>query len=80
MTLTFNRFDGRRMARLDVTDADSGQVVGYIHSNRVGFDNYGGIDISLFGGKYQTLVNSYKECQGFVLGVQCVLRHMTAAT
>lgn len=76
MKLRFKRFDGRRMARVDVTDEDSGQIVGYIDSNGVGFDNYGGIDISLFEGKYRTTVNRYDACVGFIMGVETVLNHM----
>ena len=80
MRLRFDPFDGRSHNVIDVIDEDTGKRVGHIQSNGVGFENTGGIDISLFAGKYQTMVNSYKECLGFVLGVQCVLRHLTAAT
>jgi hypothetical protein len=80
MRLTFDQFDGRSRSDRDVIDQDTGKKVGHIQSNGVGFENTGGIDISLFGEKYRTVVNSYKECCGFVLGVQCVLNHLTAAT
>jgi hypothetical protein len=80
MRLKFEPFDGRRWNARDIIDEDTGKKVGHIRSNGVGFTNYGGIDISLFDDKYQTTVSSYKECCGFVLGVQAVLRHMTSAT
>ncbi len=80
MRLTFDQFDGRSHSVRDVIDADTGKKIGHIRSNGVGFENTGGIDISLFDGKYQTTVSSFKECCGFVLGVQAVLRHMTSAT
>lgn len=80
MRLTFDHFDGRSRSDRDVVDQDTGKKVGRIQSNGVGFENTGGIDISLFDGKYQTTVSSFKECCGFVLGVQAVLRHMTSAT
>ena len=78
MLLKFDRFDGRSLNIRDIIDEDTGKVVGQIASNGSGFNNTGGIDISLFDGKYRTMVSSYKECLGFVLGVQAVLRHMTA--
>lgn len=80
MRLKFEPFDGRRKNYPNIIDEDTGKVVGHIRSNGVGFTNNGGIDISLFDGKYRAKVNSYPECLGFVRGVQCVLRHMTAFT
>jgi hypothetical protein len=80
MRLTFNQFDGRGRNFREVIDQDTGKKVGHIQSNGVGFENYGGIDISLFDGKYKITVSSFKECCGFVSGVQAVLRHMTSAT
>lgn len=77
MQLRFDDFDGRRSGWIPVIDADTGQQVGRISPNGTGRDAGGGIDISLFGGKYQTQVNSKPECQGFILGVQAVLNHVT---
>jgi hypothetical protein len=80
MRLAFGRFDGRGRHVRDITDEDTGKMVGHIQSRGVGFENNGGIDISLFDGKYLATLHSYEECFGFVLGVQSVLNHMTAAT
>jgi len=80
MRLKFDPFDGRKWNTRDIIDEDTGKHVGHIRSNGVGFTNYGGIEISLFDDKYRTTVSSYKECCGFVWGVQAVLNHMTAAT
>ena len=78
MRLHFKKFDGRSSnAYSDVIDTDTGERVGHITSNGVGFNNLGGIRVSLFDGKYEQEVNSYQECQGFVAGVQSVLNHMT---
>ena len=70
--LKFEPFDSRGSNYLPIIDEEKGKKVGTIQSNRDG-----GIYISLFGGKYQTLVNRYDAAQGFVLGVECVLNHMT---
>ena len=80
MRLKFDPFDGRGRNLRYIIDEDTGKRVGHIYSNGVGFENTGGIDISLFDNKYRTTVSSYKECRGIVLGVQSVLNHMTAAT
>jgi hypothetical protein len=80
MHLRFDPFDGRSRNVREIIDEDTGKMVGHIQSRGVGFENNGGIDISLFDDKYRTTVNSYKECRGFMLGVQAVLNHMTAAT
>jgi hypothetical protein len=80
MHLKFETFDGRRRCDRDIIDEDTAKSVGYIRSNGVGFSNYGGIDITLFDGKYVRTVNTYQECYGFVQGVQAVLNHMTAFT
>lgn len=79
MRLKFDPFDGRKWSTRDVTDEETGKTVGYIRSNGTGFTNFGGIEVSLFDEKYRTVVNSYKECCGFVTGVQCVLNRMTSA-
>jgi hypothetical protein len=73
MKLNFNWFDGRSFNDLDVVDEDTDQVVGWIASGR-----QSGIHIYLFDGKYKKVVSTYKECRGFVDGVQEVLDHMTA--
>jgi hypothetical protein len=60
MRLKFEHFDGRRRTYRPIIDEDSGQQVGTIQSDGVGFAGYGGIDISLFGGKYAITVNRYE--------------------
>ena len=80
MHLKFDHFDGRSRVSRDIIDEDTGKIVGHIRSNGVGFTNNGGIEIYLFDHKYRNTVSSYPECRGFVLGVQSVLNHMTAAT
>ena len=74
MRLTFEKFDGRREAYEPITDQDTGKQVGYFSSN--GVFSGGGINVSLFDGKYGITVNSYGECCGFVRGVEAVLNHM----
>jgi hypothetical protein len=80
MQLTFPVFDGRRRGYWSITDQDTGQVVGNIDVNGVGFSggggsSEGGIEVSLFGGKYARTVNRYGW--GFVKGVEAVLNHVT---
>jgi hypothetical protein len=79
MHLKFDHFDGRSWNVKDVIDEDTGKQVGHIRSDGVGFGNIGGIEISLFDGKYEATVSSYKECVGFVKGVQAVLNRMISA-
>jgi hypothetical protein len=76
MRLTFPKFDARGHASENVTDEESGTVVGSISSNAVGFSNYGGIRVSLFQGKCRAELHSYPECVGFVKGVETVLNHV----
>jgi hypothetical protein len=76
MRLKFEHFDGRRRVWRDIIDEDTGQQVGTIRTEGVGFSGYGGIEISLFGGKYQHTATRYEECWGFVKGVESVLRHV----
>jgi hypothetical protein len=76
MRLTFKFFDGRQVDWVDVIDEDTGEKVGYIHSQGVGFERYGGITVSLFGGKYSADCKRYEECKGFVTGVETVLRYL----
>jgi hypothetical protein len=77
MRLTFKVFDGRQKIHREIIDEDSGQRVGDIQSNGVGFGTYGdGIDVSLFGGRYAITVHRYEECWGFVKGVETVLNHI----
>jgi hypothetical protein len=47
MLLKFDRFDGRSLNIRDIIDGDTGKIAGQIASNGVGFNNSGGIDISL---------------------------------
>ncbi len=76
MRLTFEKFDGRRMGYEPIIDEDTGEQVGGIQRDGVGFSGNGGIEVSLFGGKYAITVNRYEECWGFVRGVEAVLNHM----
>jgi hypothetical protein len=75
MRLTFKPFDNHSDYML-VLDEETGKEVGIIHTGENGIDLSGGIDISLFDGKYQTRVQRYETAVGFVLGVQSVLNHM----
>jgi len=77
MRLRFKPFDGRAQNFIDVTDEETGKVVGYIQSFGVGTYCSGGINVSLFDEKYEGHFNRYEEVVGFVLGVQAVLNHMT---
>ena len=77
MRLTFEPFDRRYLGVLDVIDQDTGKEVGYIIVNGVGFVGGGGIEVSLFDGKYQTSAHRYEEVRGFINGVEAVLNHMT---
>ena len=80
MRLKFEPFNGRKRGFIDIFDEDTGKQVGHIRSNGVGFERFGGIDVSLFDEKYRATVHSYSECLGFERGVQSVLDHMTAFT
>ena len=61
-----------------VFDQSTGKKVGSIRFDEVGTGNLGGIEISLFDGKYQATVNTYDKCFGFVMGVETVLNRMTS--
>ena len=78
MRLKYEPFDGRQTNYLPVIDEDSGQEVGSIRSDGVGFAGGGGIEVSLFGGKYAITVKSSEQCRGFVNGVEAVLNEMTS--
>ena len=78
MRLKFKAFDGRSSNQIPVIDADTGNEVGYIRSNGTGMYSGGGIDISLFDGKYRTTVSRYEAVLGFVMGVESVLNRMTS--
>jgi hypothetical protein len=75
MRFKFKHFDNLNPDYLLVLDEDRGKEVGIIHTG-TGMDSSGGIDISLFDGKYQVRVKLYETAVGFVLGVQSVLNHM----
>ena len=79
MRLHCEKFDARARRGRPVIDQDTGEKVGYVISHGVGFAGYGGIDICLFGGKYQGIVNTYNECWAFIKGVETVLNHMLPA-
>ena len=75
MKLSFEPFDGRTFADRDICDMDSNnRVVGFIASGR----QEPGIHVSLFDGRYTTIVPRFEECRGFVEGVEKVLNHMAA--
>jgi hypothetical protein len=76
MRLQFEPFDGRSSCFRDVIDVETGKTVGFIQAGGVGFGNTGGIEVSLFDGKYRTEANRFEECWGFVRSVQAVLNHM----
>jgi hypothetical protein len=78
MRLKFEPFDGRSHCFRDVIDEETGKTVGLIKTGAVGPGNVGGIEISLFDGKYRAFFNRSEECKGFILGVQAVLNHMTS--
>ena len=83
MRLKFEHFDGRRLGHRSVIEESTGKAIGHIRSNGVGFsgggtNGEGGIDIYLFGGRYQRTVNTYDQCWGFVKGVEAVLSQMTS--
>jgi hypothetical protein len=80
MKLRVKQFDGRSRSIEYVIDIETGKKVGFCQSHAVGFGNSGGIDISLFDNKYTATVNTFKECLGFVKGVECVLNHVTQFT
>jgi hypothetical protein len=77
MILTFKEFDGRGRHYSAVVDEDTGQEVGYVGSGGVGTYRVGGIQVSLFGGKYQGWLHTLDQCRGFLKGVEAVLEHMT---
>jgi len=81
MRLKFKHFSGRRWNTVPVTEESTGQEVGHIRSNGVGFGGGGthaedGIEIYLFGGRYQMTVQTYDQCWGFIRGVEAVLDQM----
>lgn len=76
MNLKFPVFDGNRHGVVDITDEDNGKFVGHIRINGTGFGRSGGIEVSLFDGKYSKKLHKFEECWGFVQGVQAVLNHM----
>jgi hypothetical protein len=77
--LKFEPFDGRSPNYRPIIDADTNKQVGSIHSHTTGTDCFGGIDISLFNGKYRARVNRYEAAVGFVFGVETILNHMTSS-
>jgi hypothetical protein len=85
MRLTFESFDGRRRIYRKIIDQDTGKQVGNIRANGVGFiawgvSGRGGIEVSLFDGKYETTVNRYEECWAYVKGVEAVLDHVIGSS
>lgn len=80
MRLKFEVFDGRSWNWVPVIDLDTGKEVGHIKSNGTGMYSSGGIEISLFDGKYCATVSRYETAFGFVKGVETVLNHMTHFT
>jgi hypothetical protein len=78
MKLSVPNFDGRKWGHKEVIDEDTGKAAGRIRSEGTGFAGSGGIEVSLFDGKYRAVVNSRQECCGFVRGVESVLNRMTS--
>ncbi len=74
MRLVFEAFDGRKRTSRTILDKDTGHPVGCIRTNGNGS---GGIDISLFGGKYRGSFKSNAEVCAFIKGIEVVLNHMT---
>jgi hypothetical protein len=72
MSLTFEKFDGRGRAHVAIVDKDTGKEVGLICSLGAGR----GINVHLFGHRYEATVSTYQECCGFVRGVEAVLDHI----
>lgn len=56
----------------NVIDVDTGNVVGFVHSERPRSRH-----VSVFDGKYQGYFKSAEECDAFLKGVEAVLIHMT---
>ena len=77
MRFTYEPFDGRSQIHRQITDADTGTVVGSIWSQGRGPYKSGGIEVWLYGGKYSRTVSTSQECFGFVKGVEAVLQHAT---
>jgi hypothetical protein len=59
----------------DVTDLDSGMIVGTIHNERPRLRR-----VSIFDGKHEGDFKSADECDAFLKGVEVVLNHVTAFT
>jgi hypothetical protein len=78
MKLNVPQFDGRKWGQKEVTD-ETGKTVGHVRCEGTGFAGSGGIEVTLFDGKYRAVVTSRPECCGFVSGVQSVLNRMTSA-
>jgi hypothetical protein len=84
MRLTFKPFDGRFRGWHDVVDEDAnGERIGSIYCGGVGFvgagrSGSGGIEVRLFGDRYEGTFNTYDQCCGFIKGVEAVLSHMTS--
>ena len=74
MRLRFKWFDGRGWNHEPIIDEETGNEVGFVRSNGAG--NWGGIDISLFNGKYRATAHSHQETVGFVSGIEAVLNHL----
>jgi hypothetical protein len=74
MELEFRAFDGEQPSFLPIINKDTGEQVGEIYCQ--GSVEGGGINVSIFNGKYRGTVNTYEECVGFVKGVETVLTHI----
>jgi hypothetical protein len=79
MRLKYKPFDARARHYVNINDEDTGEEVGCIQTYGVGPDRFGGIIVSLFGGRYEISVNRSEECLGFVKGVETVLNHMISS-
>jgi hypothetical protein len=59
----------------DVTDLDTGKIVGSIQNERPRLRR-----VSIFDGKYEADFKSAEECDAFLKGVEAVLNHATGFT
>ncbi len=83
MGLNVPRIDGRTQDALggrliQVTDSDTGKVVGRLDIAPMPTDPSRYRTISLFDGKYVESFATHEECVAFAKGVDAVLKHMVS--
>jgi hypothetical protein len=76
MRLTFDRFNGRSQHAYLITDTETGKTVGSIFCPGNRKYGAGGMEASIFDGKYRSVLNGYAECVAFVKGVEVVLNEV----